>query len=230
MISKFPEPSQGCRTLGVGGLLVILCSSLLASELVDLELVLPKPVFNGTPKNLPPGTNLEKPSKKPRPPLKVPNRVVNLALELEVDSSDEEPIIGELDLVTDGDKEAMDGSYVELGPGQQYVQIDLGTICQIFAVVIWHEHGQPKVYRDVIIQGALDEDFIKGVELFYNNDHDNSSGLGLGKEKEYFETYKGRVISVEGRKARYVRFYSNGNTADEMNRYTEIEIYGIKVQ
>ena len=34
------------------------------------------------------------------------------------------------------------------------------------------------------------------------------------------------VISGEGVKGRYVRLYSKGNTANEMNHYTEVEVFG----
>ena len=34
------------------------------------------------------------------------------------------------------------------------------------------------------------------------------------------------VSKLKGLKARYVRFYSNGSTADDLNRYTEVEVYG----
>jgi hypothetical protein len=52
--------------------------------------------------------------------------VKNLALNKPVTASDKDPIIGKLDQVTDGDKEGSDGSWVELGAGFQWVQIDLG--------------------------------------------------------------------------------------------------------
>jgi len=134
--------------------------------------------------------------------------------------------VGDLEQVTDGDKEGTDGSYVELAPGKQYVQIDLKDACQIYAIVLWHFHSQARVYRDVVIQTAADPDFIMDVQTVYNNDHDNSSGLGVGKDKEYIETYEGRIVPVNGVKARYVRLYSNGNTSNEMNHYVEAEVYG----
>jgi hypothetical protein len=59
----------------------------------------------------------------------------------------------------------------------------------------------------------------------YNNDHDNSSGFGIGKDYEYIETFEGRLIDVKGAKARYVRLYSNGSTEGEMNHYVEVEVY-----
>jgi hypothetical protein len=197
-----------------------------AGGLVPLKLKLPKPVFVGTPKNAPPGTNMEKPTGKKRPPAMVPAGVVNAAADRKVTSSAPTPIIGELDLLTDGDKEATDGSYVELARGRQYVQVDLGKKYDISAIVLWHYHGDPRVYHDVVVQVALDADFISGVKTVFNNDHDNSSGLGVGKDREYFETYEGKLIEPKNVAGRYARMYSRGSTADEMNRYTEVEVYG----
>lgn len=91
---------------------------------------------------------------------------------------------------------------------------------------MWHYHGEARVYRDVICQISNDSNFVDGVVTVFNNDHDNSSGLGVGKEKEYVESNEGRPFAVSGVKGRYIRFYSNGNTANEMNHYTEIEVYG----
>ncbi len=194
--------------------------------LVPLSIKLPRPVFVGTPKNIPPGTTVEKPSGKPRPPFLAPPGTTNLALGKSVSSSDEEPIIGELSLITDGDKEAADGSYVELGPGVQWVQIDLEKKCRIYAIVVWHYHADPRVYHDVIVQVADDPDFITNVRTLFNNDHDNSAGLGIGRDHEYFETYEGRLIDAKGAVARYVRLYSHGSIADDANHYIEVEVYG----
>jgi hypothetical protein len=196
------------------------------AKLVPLELKLPKPAFKGTPTNVPPGTNLEAPRKGPRPPLLVPTGLQNVARGKPVTSSDNDPIIGKLELVTDGDNEAKEGSYVELGPGRQYVQIDLKQKCAIHAVLFWHYHGSARVYHDVLVQVADDADFIENVRTLFNNDHDNSSGLGLGGDKEYWDTYEGKLIDAKGVTARYVRLYSKGNTADDQNHYTEVEVYG----
>ena len=165
------------------------------AQLEPLPLELPEPVFIGTPQNLN-VPNLEKPLGKPRPDFLAPKGVTNLALEKTVSGSDEEPVIGELDMVTDGDREATDGSYVELGPFVQYVTIDLETMADIYAVVAWHFHKQPRVYFDVIVQLADDADFTENVRTIYNNDHDNSAGLGVGKDMHYVETSEGRLIAV----------------------------------
>jgi hypothetical protein len=197
------------------------------SKLVPLELKLPRPAFKGTPTNIPAGTNLEAPRKGPRPPLPVPPGVKNVALNKSVTSSDSDPIIGSLKLVTDGDKDAKEGSYVELGPRRQYVQIDLKAKAAIYAIVVWHYHASARVYHNVVIQVADDADFVGDVHTVFNNDHDNSAGLGLGHDKEYWETYEGKLIDTQGVVGRYVRLYSKGSTADDQNHYTEVEVYGL---
>jgi len=200
------------------------------SDVEKLDIKLPKPAFKGTPKNVPPGTNLEKPRKGPRPPLMVPKGTKNLGRGKPVVSSDDDPIIGEIELVTDGDKEANEGGYVELGPGSQYVQIDLKATCKVHAVLMWHYHIDARVYHDVVVQVADDRDFITNVRTLFNNDHDNSSGLGLGEDREYWDTYEGRLIDAKGVIARYVRLYSNGSIADDQNHYTEVEVFGMPVK
>lgn len=200
-----------------------------AGNMKALELELPKPVFVGTPKNIK-VENLEVATAGKREPLQVPADVTNLAADKEVSASDEEPIIGDMEQVTDGDKEAADGTYVEFGPGVQWVQIDLGQQSEIFAMVLWHNHMQALVYNDVVVKVADDADMITNVQTVFNNDHDNSANLGVGKDKAYIETNEGKLIDAKGVKGRYVRFYSNGNTNNDLNDYTEAEVYGRPVK
>ena len=197
-----------------------------AEKMVPLEIKLPKPMFEGTPKNIKQHDNMEKYVEKPRPPFLVPEGTANLALARPVKSSDPDPIIGELNLVTDGDNEGADGSYVELGPGLQWVQIDLGRPANIYAVVLWHYHAEGRVYHDVVIQVSDDPDFVNDVKTIYNNDFDNSSGLGIGKDLEYIDDYRGRLVDARGVRARCVRLYSNGNTSNDMNHYIEAMVFG----
>jgi hypothetical protein len=195
---------------------------------VPIDIELPKPMFVGTPQDTR-VENLEKPLGKPRPPFLAPPGTVNLAAGKPVTSSDEEPIIGELEMITDGDKEAADGSYVELGPVLQYVTIDLEKESNIYAIVVWHYHKQARVYFDVVVQVADDKDFIKNVKTVFNNDIDNSAGLGVGEDKNYIETNEGKLIDVLSQgdvKGRYVRLYSNTNTSNDLNHYIEVEVYG----
>ena len=198
---------------------------------VPMEIKLPKAMFEGTPKNIKPAATLEKYVDKDRPPFLAPEGTTDVALKKPVTSSDMEPIIGELKLITDGDKEGTDGSFVELGPGKQWVQIDLKEPCQIYGILAWHYHGEGRVYHDFVVQAADDADFIENVKTLYNNDFDNSSGLGIGKDLEYIESYRGRLIDTKGAdgkgvKARYLRFYTKGNTSNDQNHYIEIEVYG----
>lgn len=200
-----------------------------SSQLAPIELKLPKPMFVGTPQDtrVP---NLEKPLGKPRPPFLAPVGTKNVALGKPVASSDEEPIIGTLEMVTDSDKEAADGSYVELGPFLQHVTIDLGAMHEIYAIVFWHYHKQARVYFDVVVQVADDKDFITNVRTLFNNDIDNTAGLGVGKDKHYTETNEGKLIDAKGVRARYVRLYSNGNTSNDLNHYIEVAVYGKPVE
>jgi NedA-like, galactose-binding domain len=194
-----------------------------------LQLQLPKPMFIGTPTNIK-SPNLEVITGKPRGPFYVPIGTKLLSKGRPVTSSDTQPVIGELSMITDGDKEGGDGYFVELGPSKQWVQVDLGSPCALHAILMWHYHSQARVYRDVIVQVSDDKDFLKGVTTVFNNDHDNTSGLGIGKDKEYVEVAEGRLVDPKGVKGRYVRLYSAGNTTNDLNHYVEVEVYGTPVK
>jgi len=192
----------------------------------ELKLQLPKPMFVGTPRNIK-TANLETITGKSRGPFLVPKGTRLLSLKKSVLSSDMQPVIGDLAFVDDGEKSGEDGYFVELGPGRQWVQIDLGQTAALSAILVWHYHSQARVYRDVVVQISADKDFLNGVVTFFNNDHDNTLGLGAGKEKEYIETNEGRLLDPKGVQGRYLRLYSNGNTSNDMNHYVEVEVYGI---
>lgn len=210
------------RIASICALAMLIAGSVHAEDKVKLELELPQPLFAGTPKTIK-TPNLERTPVVPE--IMVPQGTANIAQEKEVTGSDDFPVIGELEYVTDGDKDGADGSYVELGPGVQWVQIDLGEKKDIYAVALWHYHAQARAYRDVIVQVADDADFVENVQTLFNNDHDNSAGLGAGSDKEYIETYQGKLIDGKGAKGRYVRLYSNGSTGSDMNHYIEVEVF-----
>ena len=193
----------------------------------ELKLKLPKPMFIGTPTNLR-SPNLEVVTGKSRAPFYVPKGTVLLSLKKPVTSSDSQPVIGELDMITDGEKAGGDGYFVELGPGSQWVQIDLGAPHPLSAILVWHYHSQARVYRDVVVQLSDDASFKTGVTTVFNNDHDNSSKIAQGKDKEYIEVAEGRLFDPKGAKGRYVRLYSKGNTTNDLNHYVEVEVYGLK--
>src|ERR1700684_4147784 len=192
---------------------VVAASAALAEDKGPLTPQLPRPLSVGTPVplNVP---NLEPPMKGKRPDFMVPAGTLNLAKGKKVASSDNNPVVGTLDLVTDGDKAGDEGSWVELGPGKQWVQIDLAKSSNIYAVLVWHYHSQARVYRDVVVQASDDPTFKAGVISIFNNDFKNEIGLGAGKDLNYVETYQGKLIDAKGAKGRYVRLYSNGNTTN----------------
>ena len=202
-----------------------LTASLHAQDKVPLALDLPKPLFVGTPRpvSLP---NLEKPRTGPRPPLMVPAGTTLISKDKKVTASDAFPVIGDLEYITDGEKSGADGTFVEFGPGVQWVQIDLGSTSTIEAILVWHYHSQARVYHDVVVQVSDDPEFKKDVKTLFNNDDDNSAKLGAGKDLAYIETNEGRLIEGKGVKARYVRLTSAGNTSDELNHYVEVEVFG----
>lgn len=199
---------------------------LIAAE-APLKIDLPEPLLIGTPVPIKGVANLEKARPAHTYEVLVPEGTANLALGKSVTSSDPWPIIGDLAYITDGEKSAEDGYFVELGPETQWVQIDLEQSSAIHAIALWHFHSQERVYHDVIVQLSDDPAFIEGVTTAFNNDHDNSSGHGIGKDPSYIETHRGRVIPVDGIKARYVRLSSRGNTANDSNHYIEVEVHGL---
>jgi len=198
-------------------------------KLVPLQIKLPKPQFVGTPQDAR-TPNLERPRGRPRPPFLAPPGTTNLALGKPVSASDRDPLYGSPDMITDGDKEADDGSLIELGPKPQYVTIDLRERCEIYAIIAWHYHELPRVYFDVVVQISDDKSFRTGVQTVFNNDRDNSLGLGAGTDLHYTETNEGKLIDCKGVQGRYVRLYSNGNTSDDLNHYIEVEVYGRTVR
>ncbi|MBE7497532.1 MAG: discoidin domain-containing protein [Verrucomicrobiaceae bacterium] len=193
----------------------------------EVKIAFPNPMFIGTP------TETKLPNLETPDPSKViktfmaPKGTVNVAKGKKVTSSDAAPIIGDLTLVTDGDADGADGNFVELAPGHHWIQIDLETSHRIRKIALWHYHKQAGAYLDVCVQASDDPEFKKGVVTLFNNDHDNSSGLGFGKDPAYIETNHGRVIDGKAVKARYIRLYSNGNTTSDMNHYCEVQVFAV---
>lgn len=202
-------------------------ASLTAAEMEPLVTTLPKPLVIGTPVPIK-VENLEPNPTGKRPEFLVPKGATNLALKRPVTASDAQPLLGEVELVTDGDKDGSEGTYVEMAKGSQWVQIDLGARSEINALVVWHFHAQARVYLGVVAQVSDDPDFISGVTTIYNNDLRNLVGQGAGKDPTYIETYQGRVIDGKNAVGRYVRLYSSGNTSNAMNHYVEVEVWGKK--
>ena len=171
-----------------------------------------------------------------RPDFMVPADLVNLALHKPVTSNlgDEEPMRGTVAQVTDGNKKSNEEDYVEMFPGEpQWVQIDLGEMHEIYCVVVWHYYKNAVVYRDVIVQIADDAEMKENCRTIFNNDYDNSTGLGVGNDPTYQAGWWGELVDAqkaggqhEGSMARYVRVYTNSGEAEEDTRFVEIAVYG----
>ena len=122
---------------------------------------------------------------------------------------------------TDGDPT---GDAWNLGAGLRYAQFDLGAARTVDSLRVWHSHADERRYRDVIFQLSEDPTFAAGVTTVFNNDLDDSSGLGAGQHGEYTESASGKIVAFAPVAARYVRLYSNGNTRDANNHYAEVMI------
>ena len=194
-------------------------------KLDPLPIVLPKPLFEGTP--APPKVpDLEKPLGRPRPAFLAPAGTINVALRKPVSSSDPDPVVGNIDMVTDGNKSGTDGSFVQFKEGVQSVVIDLESRHTIYAVLVWHYLKEPRAYAGVVIQVADDPDFITNVVTLFNNDRTNAAGLGIGTDLRYVETAEGKLIDAKGVEARYVRLFTNGSDKVATNHYVEVEVFG----
>jgi hypothetical protein len=138
--------------------------------------------------------------------------------------------MGDLYMVTDGNTELDDKSYLELSPGKQWIQIDLEATYLLWKILVWHNYKLSAVYFDVVVQISDDPEFKKNVTTVFNNDIDNELKLGAGKDKTYVETNYGRLIEATGAKGRYVRLWSKGNSANYLNHYIEVSVYGSPVK
>lgn len=198
-----------------------------SASLRPLPVRLPRPMFTSTPMNLSGIPNLERPYGRPRPAFLAPIGTLNVAAGKPVTGSDHQPAIGEYAMVTDGAKEAIEANLVSLAPSPrpQYITIDLGNPHTLYAILFWHDHRRTNVYTDVIVQVSNDPDFVYATTVF-NNDEDNSAGFGLGSDKRYVETFEGKLVDARGLDARYVRLYSHGNHLNDLNQYTEVEVFG----
>lgn len=201
------------------------CALSISAHAAPLKTDIPDELIEGTPLPVKGVPGLDQ-APKAVPSIDVPEGTVLLSKGKPVTGSDDFPIIGELEYITDGDKQAGEGYFVEVLDGLQWVQIDLEKESEISAVWIWHFHSQARAYHDVIVQISSDPEFKSGVTTIFNNDYDNSSELGKGSDAPYIESRFGKLIDAKGKKAQYVRLYSGGNTSNDMNHYIEVEVFG----
>ena len=171
--------------------------------------------------------HLRKP--KRRYPLRVVRGLKNVALYKPVTSSSK-PTIGELEQITDGIKTSGRFDIVE---GPKWIQVDLKAPVEIHAIAFWHFYKNPIIYDDVIVRVSDDAGFSRNVRVLFNNDHDNSSGLGKGKDTAFISRWWGEVVDARdpdrtGTTARFVRLHTPGSADGAPPRYVEIAVYGMK--
>jgi hypothetical protein len=215
------------NVIRVIALATLLAATANAQEKEPLTLQLPAPTLKGTPEQLPSGPNIEANSDKAPAPMQIAKGAKNVALGKKVTTSVKPFSETQPEALTDGKKEAFDYDTVEMKKGTQWVQVDLGEPFKIEALAIWHDHRYIQVMHDVIVQVSNDPGFTNNVVTLFNNDTDNSSGLGVGTDREYFERHFGRVFDGKGTKARYVRGYTKGSHLSALNCWQEIEVYAL---
>tara|TARA_R110001592_G_scaffold168786_1_gene405121 strand:+ start:146 stop:2092 length:1947 start_codon:yes stop_codon:yes gene_type:complete len=191
----------------------------------DREITYPEPSYGGTPLDYW-SPNLEEEGHG-APVRNVPNEQARIISRgRPVSSSNTKDPYADIGRLSDSKKDYSKENVIVLPPGPQWVQIHLEADYRITAVIVWHYYEDQRVYQDVAVRVSSRPDGKDGTML-YNNDHDNSLGMGVGTDREYVEKYTGRYIDGKDAVGRYVRCFSNGNTANNNNHYIEVEVWGV---
>jgi len=198
----------------------------LMTALVSSQLVLstaPKALAEGGPQ----GAAVEQAS------FAVVNVARNKAVTTNAPTTSGQPLSALTDGVTARDKYVL----YSVATGPKWAQVDLGRAYDVERLNVRSDWGSSaSVYRyarDVVVQLSNDPDFASGVVTVFNNDGDNSSGLGVGTDAEYLEPADGSgkdIYLSTPVNARYVRFWANGHIRvngqlNLVNTPIEIEAY-----
>lgn len=171
------------------------------------------------------------------PTLVIPGGVSNVAAGKTV-SSNGEALLGELGQVVDGikfaDKPGVhdDGDFVEITSqeGVPWVQIDLQTDHDVYAVWLWFRHPVDgfDIPDNVVVLLSSDPRVTNDAHIIYNCDKTNRCGFGVGTDRRFASSWRGTLIHVDGRKGRYVRMYSRAAMRSAgTTEIVEVEVYGI---
>lgn len=103
-----------------------------------------------------------------------------------------------LTVVTDGDRSTSEYALIATDSAAKYIQLNLGEPHFITKVNILNDYNPeaPRAGKDLIVQLSNDPTFTTGVTTIYNNDDDNSVGLGAGADAEYVEPSSGAGLTV----------------------------------
>jgi len=118
-----------------------------------------------------------------------------------------------------GFEKLVDGSHfdyesnVSLASGNQWVQLDLGDLYMVNTVKMWRYYGDGRTYNGTKVEVSTD-----GVSWTTVYDQTISGG--------YAETPEGKTIIFPSCPARFVRFWSNGSSANEFNHWVELQVFG----
>ncbi len=129
--------------------------------------------------------------------------------------------------LTDGDTSLT--HLVAVGNASQLVSVtvNLPQASTITRLKMWHYWGDGRTYHDVIVQLSSTANFSSGVTTVFNNDTNNSAGLGVGTDAEYAETSAGKEIVLPAPViAQYARFYIAANSVNTFNHYVELQVFG----
>lgn len=189
-----------------------------------------------------------------KPKLDLPVGSRNLALGRSVTTNFPQPLLGCLEMITDGDKGVVtypdgrlrfvdaDNCHVEFSPsvpgvigddahglGPRYIQFDLQDSVAIDAVWIWpgyREHGYD-VVRKLVVQASHDPSFTTDSTTIFNCDTSNSMGFGIGVDRPFATSRFGKLIQPASISGRFVRIWWDGSVMFPFEtRIVEVEIYG----
>ena len=174
------------------------------------------------------------------PPVLVPvGSDTNLALGRPVRSSTTFPLIGSLEIITNGNIGHGYDNLVEIGPDHAWIEIDLGAEYRVDGLHIFRftDHTSA-AYRATVIEidtqphpgiPPTGPDTASTAVVVHNSDDLNSIGLGTGNHRAYVEPHYGHYMRIKPVVGRYVRIHTHGNACDPLTRYREIKVYGAAV-
>lgn len=114
------------------------------------------------------------------------------------------------------DEDTATANYLEQGLTPQaptYFQIDLGNAYSIDKIQVWHYYSDGRTYYSTKTEVSED-----GINWFIVYD---SAASGT-----YAETSSGKTFTFSLRKARYIRDWLNGSTANTGNHWVELKVWG----
>lgn len=144
---------------------------------------------------------------------------VNQSASIAPTSSTSSAVAGELAKITNGDN----NSWCDLGgSGPHEVTVDLGVVKTLRQIKVWGLFHNTRMYSDRIVR--ISENGSDWYTIF-NNDSDNSAGVGIGTHSEYIETQDGKVFTIPDINAQYIQVWSGDDNLGGNATLVEIEAF-----